>query len=549
MRKLDMARKLESKAMEGQPAAADPWRPSYHVTPPVGWMNDPNGFSFRGGEAHLFFQYNPYAPKWGPMHWGHVTTVDFISWKRLPAALAPDKWYDLLMGCFSGTAIVLPNAGESGAPGAGEPDTSDGEADGRGDFVLMYTGVSVTGRQQQCLATSRDGIDFVKERANPVIPTRALPSRAWKGAFRDPKVFRRDGAYWCLVGTQEKRKRTGMLLLYRSTDLRSWTYVNEAYACRETDMIECPDLAEVDGRDLLLFSPTNHPARDDGFSNLHASVYSIGSLDLASGVFNGDEYREIDGGFDFYAPQTVVHPDGRTVMIAWMQMWKRSMPTAEAGLGWAGAMTLPRELYLRDGRLIQVPVREIEAYRRNPVAHRNVEIGADRGGPDAPLELSGVRGSCAEVIVDVDLGTASAVEIGLFAGGDRANQDGRAGQGDRADREGGGGGRRTVLRYDRVAGRVSLDRSRAGIPIQELHRGGAPSAVRSRRYDAADGRLRLRIFLDRSSVEVFLGEGELTLTGCVYPEAGDEGIDFACEGGAAVLTSVEKWDLEARPNF
>ncbi len=538
MRKLEKARKREMEAMEGRTAATgrrpdgaatfDPWRPTYHVTPPVGWMNDPNGFSFRDGVAHLFFQYNPYAAVWGPMHWGHVSTVDFVAWKRLPAALAPDKWYDRLMGCFSGTALVAPDAGEldAGRRGAGTPD-------GPGDFVLMYTGVSLTGRQQQCLARSRDGIDFVKDPANPVIPTRALPRRAWKGAFRDPKVFRRAGAYWCLVGTQEKRTKTGLLLLYRSQDLRSWTYAGEALACPATDMIECPDLAELNGRDLLLFSPTNHPAREDGFANMHASVYSIGSLDLASGAFRGDDYREIDGGFDFYAPQTVRHPDGRTIMIAWMQMWKRTMPTAEAGLGWAGAMTLPRELTLRDGRLIQVPVREIEAYRRNPAVHRNVEIGADRGTPDAPLVLDGVRGACAELIVDADLGTASVLEIGLFAGGN-------------GDPAGGGrsGGRRTVIRYDRAAGRVSLDRSRSGVPIRELHRGGSPSAVRSRRYDAADGRLRLRVFLDRSSVEVFVGGGELTLTACVYPESGDEGIEFSCEGGVAVLTSVEKWDLD-----
>ena len=55
-------------------------RPAYHLTPYVGWMNDPNGFSFYHGKYHLFYQYNPYATHWGPMHWGHFTTKDFIRW-------------------------------------------------------------------------------------------------------------------------------------------------------------------------------------------------------------------------------------------------------------------------------------------------------------------------------------------------------------------------------------------------------------------------------------------------------------------------------------
>ena len=500
MKKLEKARRFEREAAQAAAGVVDPWRPAYHVTPQAGWMNDPNGFCFYGGMAHLFFQYNPFSPKWGPMHWGHCATDDFVSWRRFPTALAPDKRYDGLLGCFSGTAIVEP--------------AQDGQ---EGDLVLMYTGVAITGRQQQCIARSSAGIDFTKDGANPVIPTRTLPARAWKGAFRDPKVFFRNGAYWCLVGAQDRRKRTGMLLLYRSTDLKSWTYVNEAYACPATDMIECPDLVQLDGRDILIFSPTNHAEREDGFENLHASVYSIGELDVDSGAFAGDAYRELDGGFDFYAPQTLTHPDGRTIMIAWMQMWKRSMPTAEAGLGWAGAMTLPREFTVKEGARIQAPVREIERYRKNHVIHKNVGLAGSR-------PLKGIRGNRLELIAEVELGSAAAFSLSLFVGTEHS----------------------TVLRYENVAGRVTLDRSRSGVTIRELHRKGVPSALRSRRYQAADGRLRLRVFLDRSSVEIFLGEGELVLTGLVYPDAGDEGIEFASDG-PATLVSVEKWDLDTRP--
>ena len=82
-------------------------QPDFHVTGGIGWINDPNGFAPYKGEYHLFFQYYPYDTKWGPMHWGHVKTRDFIHWDRLPAALAPDMDYDR-DGCFSGSSTAPP---------------------------------------------------------------------------------------------------------------------------------------------------------------------------------------------------------------------------------------------------------------------------------------------------------------------------------------------------------------------------------------------------------------------------------------------------------
>ena len=83
-------------------------RPVYHVTPTVGWLNDPNGFSYFDGQYHLFYQYNPYSTHWDSMHWGHLVSEDMLNWKRLPAALAPDTWYDNF-GVFSGSAITAPD--------------------------------------------------------------------------------------------------------------------------------------------------------------------------------------------------------------------------------------------------------------------------------------------------------------------------------------------------------------------------------------------------------------------------------------------------------
>ena len=100
---LEKARKYEDE--QGKQIKAED-RPAFHVSPYVGWMNDPNGFSYYQGEYHLFYQYNPYDTHWDSMHWGHVVSKDLLHWEYLPAALAPDEDYDK-MGCFSGSAIEL----------------------------------------------------------------------------------------------------------------------------------------------------------------------------------------------------------------------------------------------------------------------------------------------------------------------------------------------------------------------------------------------------------------------------------------------------------
>ena len=87
-------------------------RPEFHFSSRVGWLNDPNGFSYYQGKYHLFYQYHPYDPYWGPMHWGHAVSEDLLHWEYLPAALAPDQPYDR-DGCFSGSAVELPDGEEN----------------------------------------------------------------------------------------------------------------------------------------------------------------------------------------------------------------------------------------------------------------------------------------------------------------------------------------------------------------------------------------------------------------------------------------------------
>ena len=176
----------EYEATHGESIGAEE-RPDFHFSPRVGWMNDPNGFSWYNGQYHLFYQYNPYATHWDSMHWGHAVSKDLLHWEYLPAALAPDMEYDRI-GCFSGSAIALP--------------------DGR--QLLLYTSVnqetledgSVRDIQTQSVAVG-DGLDYVKYEQNPVLTEKDIPEGASKVDFRDPKIWKgKDGKFYCVIGNR-----------------------------------------------------------------------------------------------------------------------------------------------------------------------------------------------------------------------------------------------------------------------------------------------------------------------------------------------------------
>ncbi len=458
-------------------------RHTYHVMPPVGWMNDPNGFHEAFGKYHLFYQFYPYAPSWASMHWGHYTTEDFVKWKLEPTALAPDGKDDC-DGCYSGSSVV-----------------KDGK------LYLVYTSVAA-GKQTQSLAVSSDGVRF--EKLGVIISGDQLPEGCLKTDFRDPKVFKRGRYYYLLAGGMSEAGE-GMLLLYRSLNLIDWEFVNvlRKDGLTTRGIYECPDFFELGGTDVMLASPQGYRTDDWRYENEQSSVYMLGKLDEKKGVFEKDYEDEIDGGFDFYAPQTLKTKDGRIVMIAWMQMWHRLFPTAKHG--WAGAMILPRELSVKDGKLYQSPVREIERYRWNPVRFENVTLGSRN-------ELTKVNGTKIELCFSLDLGTAKRVGVKLYQSGEH---DAR-------------------IYYDREKDRVIFDRSRMGVEITHDAE-EKDAAVRSVWVSTKDNRLDMRIFLDVSSCEVFLNGGERTMTGNVYSEGG--GVSFFAEGGNAKLITLDKYDI------
>jgi beta-fructofuranosidase len=213
-------------------------RPFFHLSPRSGWMNDPNGFSMYKGKIHQFYQYYPYKTQWGPMHWGHAVSEDFVKWDYLPAAMAPDETYDNF-GCFSGSAIEMQDGRQMLVYTAVREEEKDGE-----EII----------RQTQCLAFG-DGVDYEKYSSNPVIDAKSLPEGWSPVDFRDPKIFRfEDDDHYSLVVGGRSDDGSGSILLYESMDGIKWDFVTVLDRCRKEygSMWECPDFFELDGKYLIL---------------------------------------------------------------------------------------------------------------------------------------------------------------------------------------------------------------------------------------------------------------------------------------------------------
>lgn len=459
------------------------WYPLYHVAAPVGWINDPNGFCTYKGQYHLFYQYHPYSAQWGPMHWGHVVSDDLAHWKHLPIALRPDESYDR-NGCFSGSAI---------------------EHDGK--LYLIYTGnvalPNECGYQDQALAVSDDGIRFTKFEGNPILP--APTSDSINGSdFRDPKVWKKDGKFYCVIGSKNVEGTHGQVLLYESDDLKDWRFKNiSAHAeGNEGNMWECPNFCEVDGQDVLIMSPMGIAREENKFVNAVDSGYMIGKLDYYTGIFNHGAFDLLDYGSDFYAPQVTQTDDGRCIMIGWLAMWYADMPEQQDG--WAGTMTVPRELHIRNGKLVSVPVKELEILREGKVSHKNLNISV-------PTQLDGVKGVTGELIAEIDTAKSDNFAIALRADGDE----------------------KTLLTYDKETATFAINRENSGAGPKD----GREVVLTPEEI------LKLRIYLDRSSIEVFVNDGAAVLTSRIYPAETSQDIIFIPNGDKLTLNQVTFYKL------
>lgn len=483
----DELQRAEEGADALEESLRDRWYPTYHIAARAGWINDPNGLSFHNGRYHVFFQHHPYGTNWGPMHWGHVSSVDLVHWDREPIALAPSIEADR-GGCWSGSCV-----------------TGD---DGR--LYAFYTGnhwlddlsVSREHIQVQCAAVSDDGAHF--EKLGVVVPN----SKGYR-SFRDPKVWRQ-GELWCMIVGQQSLQNRGQISLYTSTDLLEWDYAGILYESPDPNvrMLECPDLFCLDGRWVLCFSamgmkPNGYLAR-----NLNNAGYVVGSWELGRPFEAHTDFRPLDWGHNYYAPQSFVAPDGRRLMYGWMSDLTFDVPNMDDG--WCGQLTLPRELLLRDDNvLVSAPAHEVEQLFGEPTALGGMTLDADKELPIAPDLGRGM------VDLSCDLAATTAERVGL-----RVHQTGN--------------GCHLLVAYDAQTGCVVADAR-----CTQAGKHGY------RAVPVSGDLLRLRVYLDKGSVEVYVNDGEAVLTELSFPGEGACAVVLSSELGTASITALSYRDLRA----
>ncbi|PRR79576.1 glycoside hydrolase family 32 protein [Clostridium vincentii] len=458
----------------------DNWKLNYHFEPPFGLINDPNGLSYFNGEYYLFFQWNPYTCEHKYKHWGLVKTKNFIDYTMPKVVIAPTDWYDK-DGCYSGSALSH-----------------------NGKLELIYTGnvKDAKGNREsyQVRAICDDNGSITK--VGPVVSD--IP-KGYTAHFRDPKIFKYKGIYYFIIGAQTEDLK-GRVLLYSSEDFNTWTLKGEIETAYKDFgfMWECPGLINMDNKDLFIFSPQGLKGEEFKNQNIYQSGYLIGNLDYDTLMFNHNEFKELDMGFDFYAPQSFRDDKGRDIMIGWMGLPEEDEQHPTSKYNRIHCLTMARELSIKDDVLYQRPLEEYNNLRK--------ELLVDIEGVDINKWVSNnIEENSYEFLLEVNEKNASQVELRFAIGN---NED-------------------VTLKYDFEKSIVILDRTNMklggkGIRKLKLHK---------------EETFKIQMFMDKSSFEIYLNDGREVMSSRIYPQDGSIGIELLSKGGDIRIDKMKIWNL------
>ena len=461
----------------------DFWRQKYHIQGIVGLINDPNGFSQFKGKYHMFYQWNPLGTNHKNKTWAHSVSDDLLHWKRLKTALRPDTWYSK-DGAYSGSAIVDDDK-----------------------LYLFYTGnvKDSDGNREsyQCLAVSSDGENF--ERWEPSIVNQP---DGYTRHIRDPKIWKKDGKFYAVIGIQGENLE-GKAVLYSSENIKDWKFEGEIAGANHGKikdfgfMWECPDYFQLKDektgeiKDLLVFSPQGLEPEGDLYNNKYQTGYLFGKLDYEKPEFEIlSDFVEIDRGHDFYAPQSMEDDKGRRLIVGWMGIpEEEDFPTVKNE--WLHCLTLPRELKVIDGKLYQVPIKEMESIRGEKIEFSGKVTGEVKVGTGVTYEL---KAKFTDFNSDFGLKLRT------------------------------GKNSETVLKFDYNDKKFVLDRTKGEQPDKRLRKV----------YLGDISKLELTVFVDNSSVEVFINGGAEVFSSRIFPEKDADGISVFADKNVNV--EIEKWE-------
>ena len=461
----------------------DFWRQKYHIQGIVGLINDPNGFSQFNGKYHMFYQWNPLGTNHKNKTWAHSVSGDLLHWERLKTALRPNTWYSK-DGVYSGSAIVDDDK-----------------------LYLFYTGnvKDCDGNREsyQCLAVSSDGENF--ERWEPSIVNQP---DGYTRHIRDPKIWKKDGKFYAVIGIQSEDLE-GKAVLYSSENIKDWKFEGEIAGANHGKikdfgfMWECPDYFQLKDekngeiKDLLVFSPQGLEPEGDLYNNKYQTGYLFGKLDYEKHEFEIlSDFVEIDRGNDFYAPQSMEDDKGRRLVVGWMGVPEdEDFPTVKNE--WLHCLTLPRELKVIDGKLYQVPINEMESIRGEKIEFSGKVTGEVKVGTGVTYEL---KAKFTDFNSDFGLKLRT------------------------------GKNSETVLKLDYNDKKFVLDRTKGEQPDKRLRKV----------YLGDISELELTVFVDNSSVEVFINGGQEVFSSRIFPDKDANGIIVFADKDVNV--EIEKWE-------
>jgi sucrose-6-phosphate hydrolase SacC (GH32 family) len=484
-----------------------PFRLQYHFTPPQNWTNDPNGLVYYKGEYHLFYQFNPFGAKWGHMSWGHAVSRDLVHWQDLPVALEEKNGIMI----FSGSAVVDAQ-NSSGLCTAHDSD--------RSCLIVIYTGHTAE-RQTQNIAFSNDrGRTWTKYKHNPVIDL-GLKN------FRDPKVmWYAPGRKWVMTAALPDQHK---VRFFESRDLIHWKALSDFGPAGATGGVwECPDLFELPvaggGARWVLIVNINPGAIAGG----SGTPYFIGKFDGSRFVNENKSSKALwlDHGKDYYAAVSYFDHkprDDRRIMIGWFSNWQYANDTPETG--WRGAMALPREVALTQTeqgiRVLQRPVRELEQLRQ--ALPRAMTIPAASAKPmtlDEAARLLDAAGDGKSVELEITFLPGEARRYGMRILGQGQNG--------------------TLVGIDHDTNEIYIDRTRSGnVGFSKTFPGKQTAPL------PPGTTVKLHLFIDRSSIEVFVDGGAVVLADRIYPGPNDTGLSFFAGDKKPRVVSLKLWRMQS----